>query len=838
MPYSTKRLLMVFTLAIALLGIVMFGLHMLRMCCEPPIPLAPIPAVSAAVNGMSPDGASSEQEPSRQQIDFKLISRVGELHPIAAAGGRLYAAGASAITVFDIAKDPDAPLPVGRTEPNFEGVNHAVVRDGLLYATSSDGRLWIFDVTDPTNPHKIGIFGEGNQQWRQGEIILEGDYAFIGWDQDGVQVIDVSKPEHPKEVAVYPIPGYGLSSDGRYLYVISDEEENGTRRGLLRVLDSTDPSHFQPVGAVVLPRDPGNDLTYYKQFNVSKGRGFLLTGGGLYTYDLSHPETPQQVAFLAVSDSNANFQVRDDLLFLAAGGVIVVDVSDVTQPRRIGRFDGQARGYGSGVLVDDRVYQYSDPPSITVVDVSNPTVPKQSGFLVFPAEVTRLERRGSYLFAIEGSQSTNRFYSLHIIDIKDPRIPHEVGTFYLAVDSPHDRLKSFVLYNKYALVAATQNFYVVDISSPAFPREVFRLPVSIGIGGVTTFGIYAYLHTEQDLRVYDLTDPAAPTLVGAVDAPVSVWKTVDLQVIGGHLYLFSHDGVHVYDISMPQKPVLTAIETKNWWIHGVKLLEEAGYLYVLATEATSGVTNLHVYDVGEPAHPKEVMRIPGFGSPSNIYVRGDTAMIGESTGNVNFLSVYDITQPLSPTLALTRTLAPGRPITPLGGAGSLLFLGSDFSLWELRAQASTVFSSTGSELRSLIDRTHYSFPPNSFSSQTPVIVTHTSLFTQPQEIGPLQDIGHAFQVIGKDQITGSEVRLITPYTLTVRYSDRERGPVTEESLALYHWDGAAWMRAPSSKLDPDTNTIMAMPRELGLWAVLGHSYYVYLPVVSFTGSVE
>jgi len=69
------------------------------------------------------------------------------------------------------------------------------------------------------------------------------------------------------------------------------------------------------------------------------------------------------------------------------------------------------------------------------------------------------------------------------------------------------------------------------------------------------------------------------------------------------------------------------------------------------------------------------------------------------------------------------------------------------------------------------------------------------------------------------------------YTVTVQYTDDEKGPAIEDTLALYWWDGSQWVKEPSSVLDADVNTVSATPDHLGLWAVLGETRRLFLPVM-------
>jgi hypothetical protein len=101
--------------------------------------------------------------------------------------------------------------------------------------------LRVLDITDPAQVKLIGEY-----RLRPGVSIhnmeLKGDRLYLAHYQDGVRVLDVSRPEHPKEVAYYntwretdPYRGFSfydgaigvrLPGDG-YLYIVD------TSRGLL-----------------------------------------------------------------------------------------------------------------------------------------------------------------------------------------------------------------------------------------------------------------------------------------------------------------------------------------------------------------------------------------------------------------------------------------------------------------------------------------------------------------------------------------------------------------------------------------------------------------------------
>ena len=67
--------------------------------------------------------------------------------------------------------------------------------------------------------------------------------------------------------------------------------------------------------------------------------------------------------------------------------------------------------------------------------------------------------------------------------------------------------------------------------------------------------------------------------------------------------------------------------------------------------------------------------------------------------------------------------------------------------------------------------------------------------------------------------------------MTVGYAQAEKGPALEDTLALYHWEGGRWVKEPTSVVDAAGNTVTATPDHLSLWAVLGETRHVFLPVI-------
>jgi hypothetical protein len=135
------------------------------------------------------------------------------------------------------------------------------------------------------------------------------------------------------------------------------------------------------------------------------------------------------------------------------------------------------------------------------------------------------------------------------------------------------------------------------------------------------------------------------------------------------------------------------------------------------------------------------------------------------------------------------------------------------------------------------DQISYSFPANTFDQA--VTLSHTVL---PVVILPdynhllSQSAFRAFDIEAVALVPGKPaVNPLNSYMLQVTYTDVElktQRVLKESSLAFYSWDGATWVREPTSSVNMATNTITAHPDHFGQWVVMGVAHPLMLPFVS------
>jgi hypothetical protein len=116
----------------------------------------------------------------------------------------------------------------------------------------------------------------------------------------------------------------------------------------------------------------------------------------------------------------------------------------------------------------------------------------------------------------------------------------------------------------------------------------------------------------------------------------------------------------------------------------------------------------------------------------------------------------------------------------------------DVATWRIRT-FKTIEPDAGGTVESYLGDTAIEIPANALEDT--VMITLTSI-SRVKSGGPVTGIGHMFDVTAVVTPTGEPAGLAPgkTYNLTVRYTDAERGPVKEDTLALYSWNGAEWVK--------------------------------------------
>jgi hypothetical protein len=287
------------------------------------------------------------------------------------------------------------------------------------------------------------------------------------------------------------------------------------------------------------------------------------------------------------------------------------------------------------------------------------------------------------------------------------------------------------------------------------------------------------MQNDSDLlRILDVSNLKAPMEVGLYEMPeeITIW---DLAVAGDYAYIADDEGLRILDISNPATPAEASFYGTSGPAWGVTVTRNHSYV-------AAGPSGLRIVKVSNPVAPMEV----GFyTTPGNAW--------GAVVAADDYVYVA------------------------VGGYGLLIL--------RFVPLAPASIPVTGGNLASPFDQTAYTFTAGTFTDI--VTVTHALRFPgDAPATGNLIGIGHFFEVSAVYSGTGQLAQPAQPYTVTVQYTEAEKGPAIEDTLALYRWSSAQWVREPTSSVDIAHNTVTATPDRFGLWAVLGETRRLFLPV--------
>jgi oligopeptide transport system substrate-binding protein len=161
-----------------------------------------------------------------------------------------------------------------------------------------------------------------------------------------------------------------------------------------------------------------------------------------------------------------------------------------------------------------------------------------------------------------------------------------------------------------------------------------------------------------------------------------------------------------------------------------------------------------------------------------------------------------------------------------------VFAGYDIATWRI-TRVSDVIDPGGGDLTSDDGNTTVEIPAGAITDT--VVITHTPATGTPPG-GNLAGIGHVFDVTAVYSDTGQSAQIASGHTCTItaQYTDTEIGPAIEDTMGLYWWDEGAsqWsQQGITSSVNITDNLVTAQVDHFSLFAVLGETFRVYLPLI-------
>jgi hypothetical protein len=325
--------------------------------------------------------------------------------------------------------------------------------------------------------------------------------------------------------------------------------------------------------------------------------------------------------------------------------------------------------------------------ALVVVDAAEPWAPRRIGSVILPGAAFGLRASGDLVAVAVGAEG------VVIVDVGDPAQPRILGR---TTDLPFGG--DVVLFGHHVLVAGgVGGLVVLDIADPAIPRVVFveRGPGNQASGspalGIDLTGTLAVVSFRASTRylgiggvgVYDVSDPATPRVISAIDVPASPFDVracgdkvfvthedegmsifdlsspnsprqvarhtttpaYDVRIDGMRAYVMAQGTVEILDLSQIAYPVLLGHEhlADNWAQRANAVAVHGGYAFAVTCRA-----GLQVYAVGDPATPWLAASVPTEGCPTDVAWMSGSVFIADGAGGI---VEVDVAHPSAPRLA-------------------------------------------------------------------------------------------------------------------------------------------------------------------------------------------
>lgn len=216
---------------------------------------------------------------------------------------------------------------------------------------------------------------------------------------------------------------------------------------------------------------------------------------------------------------------------------------------------GHIGGISNALAVQGQYVYLGEGMRMLVLDVSDPESPHLVGqsTVLGPGVVNNIVTTKAYAYV------TTTMGELSVLSIANPFMPSVIGSMDLQVP-----VKWIALDPPYAYLASgVAGVMIIDISDPKAPKQFHTIASSNITTAVSIAGHYLYVTESSSnyrrdlsgfLKVFDITNPAAPIPVATLEMP---YFSQGITIIGNQVYL-ACAGLCVVDISEPLEPHLTA----------------------------------------------------------------------------------------------------------------------------------------------------------------------------------------------------------------------------------------------------------------------------------------
>ncbi len=589
----------------------------------------------------------------------------------------------------------------------------AVYVDSATAYFGSDGLFEIVDFLDPANPVEIGRLAIPDTITA---LTVQDSLAYLGTRSGLLLILDISDKNSPRLAGTFeqPIasknPIFGVGAQGRYVHLFIRARGPGGFEGIWTI-DAFDLNHI--VESRANYKRGAHDFVFARPYI------YLLQSSSVAVFDASlNPAEP--VFAGGFGRPPRALAVEDDRAYFFSDSLIVLDVSDVYNLRKIGasKTHPPFPGLLSKLRVRNQRGYLLTALNFSVLDFSDPDSMRQLVHYQLDGRTTRdlaVTENRAYIAHVE--------HGLSVWDVSEPANITKIGNFHRNLyfnsvvadgnlvyagfntggaaglstgglwvmdwwsgDGPQlissyegvEQEAGMALRGNLLFVADQEKgLHILDTTDPSNLQEVSFLPLTGPLGNLVLYENYIYMTVlGRGVQIIDVTDVQSPVESGLVPGN-TLYR---LALVDSHLYVLSKEaGLEIYDLALPTQPIKVGQYTEaNVTPVDMDVQDQSVYL---ATQEEG----LIILDVTEPSNPVMTRQwaLPNV-SLDLVRVSGNFAYAGAGRK----VWVLDISSKQTPGIA--STYDPDDFIRNLAVYGDTVYVSQTQSLYVLKNDTTTV----------------------------------------------------------------------------------------------------------------------------------------------------
>lgn len=498
----------------------------------------------------------------------RLLSRLDSTEPVTSIqviNGIAYLASDIFQTV-DV-HDPVHPTVLGQLELSSDFRNVEVVA-GRAYIVGAG--LQIFDVTDPTNLRLIG--SSGTERFNQVQVV--NNLAYVG-DYDGkIRIFDISNPASPSLKSIWDTQFGGLYQlliDGtsNLAYILSGAIPDYDAATQFHVFDLSDPLH--PV-----TRESVDVASQLQHIQVQGKLVFITAFQGLTTIDMTNPGAPVRLSTITTLTQPVDIQVAGTFAYVVSffGDITTINIADPMNPTLHGEYRmpdpaNAVRLVGSLAYVADDYHG-----GLQIIDVSDPDHLRPVGSYLTPGTANDVQVVGNLAYVADESSG------LTIIDVSDPAHPTLRGRFPMQEQAYATSVwvAGSTIYLPIRLTDLDQSaLLILDASDPANVRMLSSIEINDTLGDLQVADGLAYLSSTHGLQILDVHNPLHPLPVGVYRMSGRDSGIGHVQLQGKLAYLSGYTYFVVVDVSDPTNPYTRTQFTSKESLYNAQVVDNLAF---------------------------------------------------------------------------------------------------------------------------------------------------------------------------------------------------------------------------------------------------------------------